>query len=180
MELAVLQFNVGDTVLYGTIVCTLNSIVERNFGDGSQRYFVLKPVFDTKSTIYAQADNPATEGKIRRMLSKDEIHALINSMPAENTIWIEDDTERRSHYRQILASGDRTQLVQLIKTLHLRQEQLAETNAESKKGKRKLHSIDEQFMKDAENILYHEFAHVLQIEPDQVIPFITRQIDLLG
>ena len=32
-------------------------------------------------------------------------------------------------------------------------------------------------MKDAERILYEEFAYVLHIERDQVLPFITEQIE---
>ena len=37
-----------------------------------------------------------------------------------------------------------------------------------------------QTMKEAEHILYSEFAHVLQIKPDEVLPFIMGQLDIQG
>ena len=33
-------------------------------------------------------------------------------------------------------------------------------------------------MKDAEKLLYDEFAHVLSISPEQVLPFIMEQVEL--
>ncbi len=41
---------------------------------------------------------------------------------------------------------------------------------------KKLYKVDEKFMKEAEKMLYEEFAHVLDIRPEQVVPFITQQI----
>ena len=43
---------------------------------------------------------------------------------------------------------------------------------------RKFHVADEHFLHDAEKILYDEFAHVLQIKRDQVLPFILEQIEV--
>lgn len=44
-----------------------------------------------------------------------------------------------------------------------------------KKGKR-LTSADSEAMKTAEKLLYNEFALVLDIRPDQVVPFIMEKI----
>ena len=43
---------------------------------------------------------------------------------------------------------------------------------------RKLHVSDERFLKEAERTLYDEFALVLNIEQDQVLPFILEQIEV--
>ena len=37
---------------------------------------------------------------------------------------------------------------------------------------------DEKVMKEAEKMLYEEFAHVLDIRPSQVLPFIMQQIEV--
>lgn len=37
---------------------------------------------------------------------------------------------------------------------------------------------DEHFFKEAERILYEEFALVLKIRPEQVLPFILEQIGI--
>ncbi len=39
-----------------------------------------------------------------------------------------------------------------------------------------MHAADRYFMKEAEKKLHEEFAYVLNIKPDEVIPFITEQI----
>jgi CarD family transcriptional regulator len=44
------------------------------------------------------------------------------------------------------------------------------------KGK-KLRVSDERFLKDAEKVLYDEFAHVLDIKREEVLPFIFEQIE---
>ena len=60
--------------------------------------------------------------------------------------------------------------VKLIKTLYFQKK--------SQKNKNKsLRDTDKRFMKDAERMLYEEFAHVLKIERDQVLSFIIEQIE---
>ena len=61
---------------------------------------------------------PPRREKMRKVLSKDEIMQLIKKMPEEGNIWIEDSDERKESYKKILESGERTELVKLIKTLH--------------------------------------------------------------
>ncbi|MPN50404.1 hypothetical protein SDC9_198030 [bioreactor metagenome] len=92
-------------------------------------------------------------------------------MTNEIPIWISDDAKRKEKYRQILATGDRLQLIRLIKTLHL-------YGQERKNEGKKLHSADERFMKEAEKMLYEEFSHVLGIHQDQVLPFILEQMEI--
>ena len=41
-----------------------------------------------------------------------------------------------------------------------------------------MHVADERFFKTAEKILYDEFALVLEIEPQQVLPFVLQQIEI--
>ena len=41
---------------------------------------------------------------------------------------------------------------------------------------RKLRSADEHFLKDAETALYEEFAYVLNIPKEQVLPYIQQHI----
>ena len=107
---------------------------------------------------------------MKRIMTKDEIYHLINDMPNEESIWISNENERKEKYKEIIFNGNRTELVQLIKTLYIhKQNQRSE-------GK-KLHLADERFLKDAERILYDEFAYVLDITPDKGVPFIMGEIE---
>ncbi|NLG38155.1 MAG: CarD family transcriptional regulator, partial [Clostridiales bacterium] len=78
--------------------------------------------------------------------------------------------ERAAQYRQIIAGEDRRELIKLIKTLSLRQQELKAVG-------RRLNASDAQFLKDAEKTLYEEFALVLNIKREEVQPYITCQME---
>ncbi|MBQ8276411.1 MAG: CarD family transcriptional regulator [Clostridia bacterium] len=167
-----MEFRVDDTVLYGTEgVCRIAEISEQNFMGEPKLYYVLKPVYAGRSTVFVPLDNEALTAKMRRVLSPEEIYTLIRTMPSEEALSIDDDHARRDHCRAVLNGGDRAAMVGMIKALYLRK-QRQETAG------RKFHVADEHFLHDAEKILYDEFAHVLQIKRDQVLPFILEQIEI--
>ncbi len=165
------MFSVGDNIIYGNHgICKIEGIEDMTIDSSTRPYYVLKPVFENGSTIYFPVGNETAEQKMRRILSVDEIYSLIREMPDEDTIWIENENERKESYRNIMAGSDRSALVKLIRTLHLREQDL-------KSSGRKLYASDEKFLKDAEKTLYDEFIFVLDIKREEVIPFITRQIE---
>lgn len=164
------MFRPNETVLYGAQgVCQVEGIIQKEVNGHAMDYYVLKPVYNVNSVIYVPVQNTALTDKMRRVLAADEIRAIIRTMPQGDSLWIEDENERKIKYREILTRGDRRELIQLIKALYLHQQDL------QKKGKR-LHSSDERFLKDAEKMLYDEFALVLHIQPEQVLPFILNQL----
>ncbi len=166
------MFQVGDTILYGTRgVCKIQSIEELNFSGKKQEYYILIPVYNQVSTFYVPIHNEVLTKKMNHILSAEEIYELIRAMPDEKTIWIENENARRERFQAIISGNNRKELVQLIKTLYLHQEKQKE------KGK-KLHIADERFLKEAEKLLYNEFALVLDMEPNEVLPFIMGQIEL--
>ncbi|MDD3193516.1 MAG: CarD family transcriptional regulator [Oscillospiraceae bacterium] len=166
------QYRIGDTVLYGVHgICKIEEQTQRKFGGKRQEYYILKPVYTPDSTIFVPVGNETLVSKMRRILSAGEIRALIQAMPDEHSAWIEDETIRKEQYREILARGDRVELVRLIKALYLHQK-------EQQQRGRRLHMTDERFMKDAEKMLYEEFAYVLKIRREQVLPFILDQVQV--
>lgn len=166
------MYCVGDTVLYGSQgVCRIVGTDEKKIGGNKIEYFVLKPVYDENSTVFVPSSNDNLMSKMRSVLSAEAIYQMIKAMPDEDTIWIDDENERKQKYQKIISEGDRKKLVQLIKTLHLHKV------SQQKKG-RKLHQCDEGMLKQAEKLLYDEFALVLKIKPDEVLPFIMEQIEV--
>ncbi|MDR1801492.1 MAG: CarD family transcriptional regulator [Lachnospiraceae bacterium] len=167
---------IGEELIYGNSgVCRVAGIQDMTVGTETHSYYVLKPAYQASSTIYVRVDSDNLQSKIRRILSEDEILNLIRQMPFEDTIWESDDNKRRDLYKEILAGSDRIALVRMIKTLFLRSENLKSLG----KGK-KLHASDERFLKDAEKILYEEFAYVLDIKREDVLTFICRQIEAIS
>ena len=108
--------------------------------------------------------------KIKKVMSKEEIDALIDSIADRDIEWIEDNRERSENYNKILDNGDRTDIMTLIKTLYLQKQQRAAIG-------KKLRNSDEAVMARAEKLLYEEFALVLNIKKDEVVPYIAARLD---
>ncbi len=164
------MFNVNDTVVYSNLgVCVISDIRKEKIHSKSAVYYVLSPVDDANMTVYCPVDNH--DIKMRRLLGKDEIIALIKSMPKLGVEWISDDRRRNETYKEILRNGSQEDLIGLIRTLYHHKK---ETEAKGKK----FHSADEKIMREAERMIYGEFAHMLNISRDEVIPFIADEIEL--
>lgn len=167
-----MMFKANETILYGNEgVCKIVDIMKRNFKGKEVEYYVLKSVYGSGTTIYVPTYNQELVKKMKKILSVDEIYALIHSMPDNQLEWIANDNIRKDKYKAVLKNGDCQQLVQLIRTLYLHQQELKQLG-------KKFHATDEKILKEAENILYHEFAYVLNIQLEEVVPFICEQIEV--
>ena len=166
------MFQVNDVIIYGAQgVCKITGTEEKTVNGKKKTYFVLKPVGDKGSTIFAPTDNELVLKKMRRLLTKDEIHRLIDSMRSENAVWVPNENERKELYKSILAKGDHLELIKMIKAIYAHKK---EREAEGKR----LHMSDERFFKDAEQILYSEFQYVLDLGgKDDLMTYIFARIE---
>ncbi len=167
------MFEVGSRVIYkANGVCIISEIRRAKMSELSQEkdYYILKPINDPNYTIYVPVDNEALTSQMKEILSSDEIIALIKNMPNEQMEWIEDNKQRNECFKNILMSGSRKELIRMVKAIYNRkQEQTAI-------GK-KLYAADENAMKKAEKVLFDEFATVLNIKQEEVLPFIIGQLE---
>lgn len=167
-----IMFKIDETVNYSSCgLCKIADIAKKDFTGKNEDYYVLKPVTQENLTYYVAVNNKSLTDKMYPTLSKSQIYEIIKAMPDEKEIWIDNDYVRQSKYKEILASGDRLEIVRMIKTLYSRKKRRVE------KGKR-LMKCDENFLREAEANLYNEFALVLDIKPDEVLPFIVSNIEV--
>ena len=165
------MYSVNDMVLYGADgVCTIANIVEKPLLGVTRLFYELHPVNRRDAVLFLPTDNEKTMAKLRRVLTRDEIISAIHSMPEEKNIWIEKESIRKETYARIIKSGDHRKVIQLIKTLYEHREQLIDSG-------HKMHSADENFLKEAETVLYDEFAYVLKIDRKDVLPFIQTEME---
>ena len=166
------MYKINDMVVYGNEgVCKITDLTKRSFANKVVEYYVLKPVYNEHSIVYIPIDNEELVSKIKRILSVEDIHELIRTLPNEDYCWIENDNQRKEKYREIIKSGNRKELMKMIRTLYLYQQEL-------KKDGKKIHAADDKFFKDAEKVLYDEFAYVLDIEQEDVVSFICDQFEV--
>ena len=102
------MFNVNEHVFYSSVgVCRVMDIRSMKLGGSEeQKCYVLKPFKDSNSTIFVPVDNGELLRNMRPIMTRDEIEALIQDMPSEDTIWINNERERGTSYFQKARSCD--------------------------------------------------------------------------
>lgn len=160
----------GSRVVYGMHgVCTIVGIEIRTINHKAVEYYVLVPVKESDDRYYVPTQNPAAVAKLRPILTKEQLDALISSPEVEKDAWIADENQRKQCYRELITSGDRLALLSMVKAIHIHKEaQLAQG--------RRLHLCDENFLRDAEGLLSGEFSLVLGIAPNEVGAYIQKAI----
>ena len=157
-------FKEGDVVVYGSQgICRITGTEKMRVGGKSTVYFILNPVYRKNSKIFVPSDN-------EKLMEK--MHSVIEKAAEDTSEWIENDAERKDFFKSALASGDRGKIINVIKTIRLHKTEREES------GKR-LHQSDEAFLKEAEALIYEEFAVVLGIEPVKVLDYIMDEISKL-
>ena len=163
------MFKVDEHIIYNTMgVCKVVDIrKEKDINDKETDFYILEPVFGNNLTIKTPINNDKVF--MRKIIKRDEVISLIESLPEQETKWISDDRKRSEIFRATLKKGETEGWVKLIKTIY------TEKQEKSAIGK-KLMKIDEEIMKTAEKNLYEEFAAALNISPEEVISYIKDYV----
>lgn len=163
------MFCAEEVIIYGGYsVCKIAEITQKELDGKMVDYYVLKPIFNSGSTVFVPVNNEILKKRMHTVICKDVAIELINSMPSIETIWVDNENARKEKYKDILAKRERSEIVGLIKALHIHQKQQAEK-------KRRLHISDERFLKEAEKTLCEELAFVLEMSPDDIHSLIRSQ-----
>lgn len=164
------MFQQGSLVVYGMHgVCKILGTEIRRVDRSSVEYYVLEPVKQSEDRYYVPSQNQAAVSKMRPLLSREQLDALLSSPEVAKNAWITDENQRKQRYRELITSGDRAALLSMVKALHIHKEE------QSLLGRR-LHLCDENFLRDAENLLGGEFSLVLGIAPSEVGAYIKNKI----
>ena len=164
------MFTVGEHVIYGTHgVCCISEIKQMSFGADSRDYYVLTPVSERRSTIFVPVDNETLLAQMRKVLTKEEIDDLLDSVEPGSLEWIASDSERKDFCNKTIKSGDRLAIIGMIEMLYLHQEEM-------KSAKKHFHVTDERFLREAEKLLHDEFSFVLGITGTEVHEYIGSRI----
>lgn len=160
------MFRVGSFVVYGVHgVCRIVETEERTVDRKHVSYYVLEPAEQSGARYLVPMHNQAAVSKLRPVLSRDELNALLRSEEVRGQEWIADENRRKQTYRELIGSGDRAALIRMVGVLHRHK-------SEQETAGRKFHLCDENFLRDAEKMLNAEFSLVLGIEPGQVGSYI--------
>lgn len=165
------MFKVDDIVTYGVNgVCKIVEVEEMNLMGEKKTYLILQSLQNDTSTYFVPVDNENLLNKMRKLLSKDEVNQLIDSIPNEKIVWIDNERERKECYKKVLSDGKHSELIKMIKAIYTEKREREATG-------KKLHLSDEKFLKDAEKLLYTEFQYVLELTEQEMMSYIFSRID---
>lgn len=160
----------GDRVLYGIHgICEIKELEVKTVDRKKVEYYVLVPLEQPAARFYVPTQNQAAVSKLRKLMTAGELMALVSSDAVRTDHWIADENQRKLYYRNLINSGDRTALLQMIHTLHNHK------HAQAAAG-RKFHLCDENFLRDAEKLLNAEFSQVLNIPTSEVGAYIKNAL----
>ncbi|MCI6640688.1 MAG: CarD family transcriptional regulator [Pygmaiobacter massiliensis] len=165
------MYQEGDLIIYQTTgVCRVMGVCQLDFsGSGTlQPYYTLKPLYQT-GTICAPVQNPRVF--MRPILTSQQVNVLIDqipSLPAQP-----DDSKSIQqlcdHYTRAIKSHDCAALLSMVVSIWRKKQALAGCH-------RKFGQVDSHFMKQAEDLLYGEFAAALQIPKSEVCQYIADRL----
>lgn len=161
------MFQKNDYVIYRSNgVCMVKDIGPLDIpGVPAERiYYTLVPRYTKDSQIFTPVDS--TKAVMRPLICREDVMQLIEELPDIEPLWVTDEKQRETQYKETLRTCDCRELLRIIKTIYKRmQERIAE-------GK-KVTASDERYFHMAEESLYGEFAIALGIEREEVKDFIA-------
>lgn len=161
------MFAVGETVVHESDgICRVAEIGTLDMAHISKerKYYTLIPFYDKSSKLFIPVD--AAES-LREAMDEKAVMQLLEQLQEIQPIEIQDEKRREQEYKAALRSGDCNRVIQIIKTIYLRQEKRMEDG-------KKITEVDERYFRMAEDKLYGEIALALHMEKSEVVDFIKK------
>lgn len=163
-------YSIGETVVYRKQgIYVVSDIKEQEIGAVKKDYYVLSSVYDKNTSVYVPVDNEALTARMEHVLSKEEIHTIIDISEESSVQWIDNTMERAVYFEEILKSGDLAKILSMLKMFILRKEQ-------KEIKPLKTSARDEKAFNAAQKAVTEAFAYPLGLEKTQVIPFISERV----
>ncbi len=164
------MYQIGDRVIYGMHgVCRVIDLEERIIDRKKCTYLALEPEGQQGSRYLVPTHNETAMAKLRQMLTAEELDTLLRSEKIRQDGWIRDENQRKQTYREMITSGDRASLMQMVHALYVHK-------AEQSAAGKKFHLCDENFLRDAEKLLCSEIAMVLEMDFDAARNYLREQL----
>ncbi|MCI5884573.1 MAG: hypothetical protein MRZ77_00405 [Clostridiales bacterium] len=165
------MFRIGDLIFYSkTGVCEIVEIIEKESeAFGRKNYYILRPLYQ-ECDISIPVDNKKVY--MRPVISREKVDELIDAIPEMDAqaYYSQNLNQLKEHYRQLMDTHSCEDMIRVSKSVRNKQREV-EAN------KRKLGAVDERFMKEAEDLLFGEFAAVLEISKADVPGYIEDRLN---
>ena len=149
------MYQVGDAVLYGSNgICRIREITRMESCGMVDDFYVLKPVSSEATTVFVPLGSEILLSRMHPLLSPEELRERLDGLSDAAPIWVVNENQRKTLYREIMNGGDRSAIFRVYLALRrLRSER-------EKKGKH-LRVSDERSYRETERIFFDELSLVL-------------------
>ena len=164
------MYESGTYIVYGVQgVCKVIGKEKQLINRKRTEFLVLEPLVNSESRFFVPTQNPAAMSKILSILSREELESLMTSPQLREDCWIIHENIRKQHYRELLSSGDRVQIMRMVYALYrYKDEQLA--------AGRKFHQIDDNFLRDAEKLICSEISLVMELTMEESREYLRNKL----
>lgn len=158
------MYKIGEYVVYRHDVCIIKEIkeIKENKLIGNT-YYVMTPVDDDSLIIEIPIENKM--GFLRSIISTEDAKELIKKIPKIKPLEGIDEKKLEAKYKELLNTGDYEDLIKIIKTTYLRNENRIN-------NKKKTSEKDVNFFRLAEKYLYNELTISLDMSVEEVKNYI--------
>ena len=160
------KYKVGDFVMCGMSgSCKVEEIGPLSFGGPDKIYYSLKPVYDSRDTIYVSIERESDIA--RKVIGRKEAEEMIKEVVSSKR---RGTVPAKEVCDEILRSADSIKISNMIRQLrHLR--------AENRKNHKNLNISEEKILKCAERIFFSEIATALGITMAEAVERISEELD---
>ncbi len=165
------MYQLGDKVIDKSgKIFEIVSLEDKDFGMGTETYFVLKPSFEYDFNPGYQAFIPVSRSEVllRPVMNKEEALALIDSFTSLETYPEVSPRERKVYFTKVVSNGDRSDLLRVIKTL-------LEYREERLKLNKPFSDFDKRLLQSLMTLINNELSLALSIPVSEVAYFINSR-----
>ncbi|MBS4197922.1 CarD family transcriptional regulator [Lederbergia citri] len=163
------MFNIGDLVVYSAHgICKIDDICERTVLGITRPYYVLHPIENNSELTIS---TPVNNDKVvmQEIIDKEEAINILESFKHTGIQWIDKPNMRYSTYSDIINTGDRKEIANIVNTLMRKEIGL-------KLHERKLYVQDRKILNSSRNILFKELAISLDSSFEEIDEWVTKVI----
>lgn len=160
------KYKIGDYVLYGfSGSCQVVEIGPLSFGGPDKIYYSLKPVYDSRSTVYVPLNKE--DEIVRKVITKPEAEEVLETIMHRQS---NEMTLERDVCEEVLKSGDNVEVSQVIR-------QLRSLRKENRKNHKGLNISEERILRDAERIFFSEIATAFEMTMEDTLAEFSARLD---
>jgi len=163
-------FKTGDLIIYSTHgVCRIDDISDKTIADETKSYYTLHPINNAQKL---QISIPVDSDKVMMLtlLDAEEASTILESFRSPGVEWNPHPNNRNREFLNVVHSGDRHEIAQVVNTLARRQ-------AEALRSNKKLYEQDRKILENAKTILIKELSLSLDLSEETIEQTITTYLN---